>query len=92
MTTTRRLSVLDVERGHLVSSYENCAYNGRDRAALAVDPASPHMAVCAYVNGKGLTMFDLRMPLPLNFFFDVSDLGVLFGSGSLGSISISTLF
>ncbi|KAH9403819.1 hypothetical protein TYRP_015011 [Tyrophagus putrescentiae] len=70
VTTTRRLSVLDVERGHLVSSYENCAYNGRDRAALAVDPASPHMAVCAYVNGKGLTMFDLRMPLPLNFFFD----------------------
>ncbi|KAF8785909.1 uncharacterized protein LOC129959462 isoform X2 [Argiope bruennichi] len=70
-TTARRLAVIDVERGEQVMSYDNCAFNGRDRAALAADPLNPHMAVCSCVNGKGLTIFDLRMPLPLDFVYDL---------------------
>lgn len=30
------------------------------------------MAVSVAVNGKGLTLLDLRMPLPLDFVYDVS--------------------
>jgi hypothetical protein len=70
-TTARRLSVLDVETGQQLMCYDNCAFNGRERAALATDPICPHLAVCSCVNGKGLTLFDLRMPLPLDFIFDV---------------------
>ncbi|XP_054165732.1 uncharacterized protein LOC128963253 [Oppia nitens] len=70
-TTARRLSVLDVETGQQLMCYDNCAFNGRERAALATDPACPHLAVCSCVNGKGLTFFDLRMPLPLDFIFDL---------------------
>jgi hypothetical protein len=47
-------------------------YNGRDRTALAVNLHSgPNLAVCAGVNGKGLALFDLRMPLPLDFVNEV---------------------
>ena len=47
-------------------------YNGRDRTALAVNLHSgPNLAVCACVNGKGLALFDLRMPLPLDFVNEV---------------------
>ncbi|CAN7998334.1 unnamed protein product, partial [Ixodes hexagonus] len=70
-TTARRLAVIDVERGEQVMTYDNCAFNGRDRASLAADPICPNMAVCSCVNGKGLTLFDLRMPLPLDFVYDV---------------------
>ncbi|GIX93492.1 WD_REPEATS_REGION domain-containing protein [Caerostris extrusa] len=70
-TTARRLAVIDVERGEQVMSYDNCAFNGRDRAGLAVDPLCPNMAVCSCINGKGLTLFDLRMPLPLDFVYDL---------------------
>lgn len=38
---------------------------------MACDPRSPHMAVCCSMNGKGLTSFDLRMPLPLDFVQDL---------------------
>lgn len=72
-TTSRRLTVLDVERGEQIVCYDNCAFNGRDnKVPLAADPYCPHFAVCSCVNGKGLTLFDLRMPLPLDFVFDVS--------------------
>ncbi|KAK2186169.1 hypothetical protein NP493_212g06000 [Ridgeia piscesae] len=71
--TARRLVVIDVERGDQELCYDNCAFNGRDRAALAADPVSPNMVVCSYVNGKGLTLFDLRMPIPLDFLYDVHD-------------------
>ena len=70
-TTARRLAVLDVETGQQLMCYDNCAFNGRERAALATDPICPHLAVCSCVNGKGLTLFDLRMPLPLDFIFDL---------------------
>lgn len=70
-TTARRLAVIDVGRGDQLISYDNCAFNGRDRTGLAADPICPNMAVCVCVNGKGLTLFDLRMPLPLDFLYDV---------------------
>lgn len=70
-TTARRLAVIDVERGEHLMSYDNCAFNGRDRTGLAADPICPNMAVCVCVNGKGLTLFDLRMPLPLDFIYDL---------------------
>lgn len=71
-TTAKRLAVVDVERGEQILCYDNCAFSGRDRVPLAADPICPHLAVCSCINGKGLTLFDLRMPLPLDFVFDVS--------------------
>ena len=32
----------------------------------------PNIAACCCVNGRGLSMFDFRMPLPLDFIYDVS--------------------
>ncbi|XP_077496081.1 uncharacterized protein LOC144106982 isoform X2 [Amblyomma americanum] len=72
-TTARRLAVIDVERGEQVMTYDNCAYDTRERASLAADPICPNMAVCSSANGKGLTLFDLRMPLPLDFVYDLHD-------------------
>lgn len=72
-TTARRLAVIDVERGEQVMTYDNCAYDTKDRASLAADPICPNMAVCSSANGKGLTLFDLRMPLPLDFVYDLHD-------------------
>jgi hypothetical protein len=68
----RRVAVVDVERGDQLLAYDNCAFNGRDRTGLATDPVCPNMAVSVAVNGKGLTLLDLRMPLPLDFLYDVS--------------------
>lgn len=70
-TTARRLSVVDVERGQQLVAYDNCAFSGRDRTGLATDPLCPNMAVSVSVNGKGLTLLDLRMPLPLDFVYDL---------------------
>jgi hypothetical protein len=64
--------VVDVERGEQLLAYDNCAFSGRDRTGLAADPVCPNMAVSVAVNGKGLTLLDLRMPLPLDFVYDVS--------------------
>ena len=48
-------------------------YNGPDRTGLAVDAQTgPNIVACCCVNGRGLSMFDLRMPLPLDFIYDVS--------------------
>ena len=48
-------------------------YNGPDRTGLAVDAhTGPNIAACCCVNGRGLSMFDFRMPLPLDFIYDVS--------------------
>lgn len=47
-------------------------YNGPDRTGLAVDiQAGPNIAACCCVNGRGLSIFDLRMPLPLDFIYDL---------------------
>lgn len=70
-TTARRLAVIDISRGEQVLSYDNCAFNGRDRAGLAADPSNPQVVACSCVNGKGLTLFDLRMQLPLDFLYDI---------------------
>uniref|UniRef100_A0A131YP65 Wd40 domain protein n=1 Tax=Rhipicephalus appendiculatus TaxID=34631 RepID=A0A131YP65_RHIAP len=51
-TTARRLAVIDVERGEQVMTYDNCAYDTKDRASLAADPICPNMAVCSSANGK----------------------------------------
>ncbi|XP_075586132.1 uncharacterized protein LOC124490657 [Dermatophagoides farinae] len=70
-TSSRRVSVIDVEHGTPIVCYDSCAYiPSRDRTPLAVDPESPNIAACSYVNGKGVTILDLRMPLPLDFIFD----------------------
>lgn len=71
-TTARRLAVLDVERGEQIQCFDNCAFSAKERVPLATDPGCPHLAVCCNTNGKGLTFFDLRMPLPLDFVPDVS--------------------
>ncbi|KAL7291518.1 guanine nucleotide-binding protein subunit beta-like protein A [Trichogramma pretiosum] len=70
-TNTRKLVVVDVERGEQLLSYDNCAYGGRDRTGLATDPSGPNLAVSVAANGKGLTLVDLRMPLPLDFVYDL---------------------
>ncbi|XP_046408299.1 uncharacterized protein LOC124172844 [Ischnura elegans] len=70
-TTSRRLAVVDVERGEQLLAYDNCAFSGRDRTGLAADPACPNLAVSVAVNGKGFTLLDLRMPLPLDFVYDL---------------------
>ena len=71
-TSSKRISVVDVERGDQVQSFDNCAYPAhRERIPLAVDPICPYIAVCSCVNGRGLSLFDLRMPLPLEFLFEL---------------------
>ena len=73
-TNNKRLTVVDVERGEQIQSYENSAFTGREYGRgipMATDPGSSHMAVCCCVSGKGLTLFDLRMPLPLDFVLDL---------------------
>lgn len=72
-TTARRLAVVDVERGEQLLAYDNCAFGGRERSGLAADPVCPNMAVSVAVNGKGLTLLDLRMPLPLDFVYDLHE-------------------
>lgn len=71
-SNNKKLLVVDVETGAIVQQFENCTYNaGYDRAALAVDPNSATIAASTYINGRGVTYFDLRMPLPFDFHFDV---------------------
>ncbi|XP_063230094.1 uncharacterized protein LOC134535109 [Bacillus rossius redtenbacheri] len=70
-SSARRLTVVDVERGEQLLAYDNCAYGGKDRTGLATDPLCPNMAVSVASNGKGLTLIDLRMPLPLDFVYDL---------------------
>ncbi|GAB6026928.1 hypothetical protein CHUAL_013571 [Chamberlinius hualienensis] len=70
-TGTRRLAVIDVSRGDQLISYDNCAYVSSKRTGIAADPICPNLAVCVCVNGKGMTLFDLRMPLPLDFLYDM---------------------
>ncbi|XP_046744042.1 uncharacterized protein LOC124410006 isoform X2 [Diprion similis] len=70
-TTARRLVVVDVERGEQLLAYDNSAFSGRDRTGLATDPSGPNIAVAVSVNGKGLTLLDLRMPLPLDYIHDL---------------------
>lgn len=71
-TSAKRVAVLDVERGEQIQCFESCVYNGRDmRIPIETDPICPHLAVCAYINGRGLSLFDLRMPLPLDYVNDL---------------------
>lgn len=73
-TNNKKLTVVDVERGEQIQSYENAAFAGREYGRsipMACDPSSSHMAVCCCISGKGLTLFDMRMPLPLDFVLDL---------------------
>jgi len=63
--------VIDAESGELLSSYDNCAYSGKERAPLASDPSNPNLAVCGCTNGKGLITFDLRLENPAHFALNV---------------------
>lgn len=60
--------------GQPIVAYDNCSHSGRDRTGIAADPLCPNMAVTVTVNGRGLTLIDLRMPLPLDFIYDVGSL------------------
>lgn len=71
-TTAKRLAVIDLNQGEQIQVYDNCTFNGRDRAAIAVDPVSPNYVITTCPNGRGVTIIDLRMPLPLDFISDVS--------------------
>ncbi|XP_076068309.1 uncharacterized protein LOC143040770 isoform X3 [Oratosquilla oratoria] len=70
-SVSRRLSVIDTERGETVVGYDNCACATGDRTPIATHPMVPDMVACVTVNGKGITLFDLRMPLPLDFIYDI---------------------
>ncbi|XP_074596164.1 uncharacterized protein LOC141851323 [Brevipalpus obovatus] len=68
---SRRLAVLDVERGNQIQCYENCAYQGRERIALACDPTNPNLAACNCSNGRSVALLDTRMPTVREFLFDL---------------------
>ncbi|RWS01529.1 hypothetical protein B4U79_12775, partial [Dinothrombium tinctorium] len=58
-TTSRRLTVLDVERGEQINCYDNCAFNGRDgKVPLAADPYCPHFAITT-PDGRFLHCFEV---------------------------------
>ncbi|XP_043274005.1 POC1 centriolar protein homolog [Venturia canescens] len=70
-TNSRRLVVIDVERGEQMLAYDNCTFSGRNRTGLATDPSGPNLAISVAPNGRGLTLIDLRMPLPLDLVYDL---------------------
>jgi len=80
VATSRRVTVVDVERGDQILCYENCAFNGKDRVPLVTDPSCPYLAICSGVNGKGFTLLDLRMPIPFDCVYDVSTPFTLFSN------------
>lgn len=72
-SVSRKVVLMDVERGATLLAYDNCASPQESpRQPLATHPALPHLAACPAVNGRGITLLDLRMPLPLDFIYDVS--------------------
>ncbi len=89
-TTAKRMAVIDIEHGEQIQGYDNCTFNGRDRAAIAVDSTSSVYVATTCPNGRwvviakalfeklsnfrssrGITVIDLRVPLPLDFIADV---------------------
>lgn len=63
--------MIDAERCELITSYDNCAYAGKERAPLASDPRNPNLAICGGTDGKGLINFDLRQTKPAGFAHNV---------------------
>jgi WD40 repeat protein len=51
-TTAKRLAVIDIEHGEQIQGYDNCTFNGRDRAAIAVDPTSSYYVATTCPNGR----------------------------------------
>ncbi|CAL4124405.1 unnamed protein product, partial [Meganyctiphanes norvegica] len=87
---SRRASIVDVERGETVLAYDNCTNPNLGRQPLVMHPDLPYLAACATVNGRGITLLDLRMPLPLDFIYDlhegsISELCFLDGSWPWGA-------
>ncbi|KAB7506280.1 hypothetical protein Anas_05794 [Armadillidium nasatum] len=70
---SRRMSLVDVERGEMFVFYENSVCSHSARQPVATHSDSPDLVACVTVNGKGITLFDLRMPLPLDFLVDLYD-------------------
>lgn len=71
-SVSRKVSIVDVERGTPVLAYDNCVSPGEGRQPLVMHPDLPYLAACITVNARGITLLDLRMPLPLDFIYDVS--------------------
>ncbi|KAK7066262.1 hypothetical protein SK128_008406 [Halocaridina rubra] len=70
---SRKVSVIDVERGDPVLTYDSCASPGEGRQPLVMHPDIAYLAACATVNARGITLIDIRMPLPLDFIFDIHE-------------------
>lgn len=71
-SVSRKVSIVDVERGTPVLAYDNCVSPGEGRQPLVMHPGQPYLAACITVNARGITLLDLRMPLPFDFIYDVS--------------------
>lgn len=89
-SVSRKVVLMDVERGATLLAYDNCVSPMEARQPLATHPALPHLAACPAVNSRGITLLDLRMPLPLDFIYDlhedtIHDLFFLDGSWPWGS-------
>ncbi|XP_037784004.1 uncharacterized protein LOC119580129 [Penaeus monodon] len=89
-SVSRKVSIVDVERGTPVLAYDNCVSPGEGRQPLVMHPDLPYLAACITVNARGITLLDLRMPLPLDFIYDlhedsINDLCFLDGSWPWGS-------
>lgn len=61
-----------MERGQELFAYVNCTASGRNRSGLATDPVSPNIAATVSKNGRGITLLDMRMPLPLDYVYEVN--------------------
>lgn len=70
-TTASRLVVIDVESGSQNQTYENCSYSASGKTGLATDPSCWYSAVCVHQSGKGLTLIDLRIGVPVLFTCDL---------------------
>lgn len=71
-SVSRKVNIVDIERGTPLLAYDNCASPLEVRQPLIVHPSLPYLAACTTVNARGITLLDLRMPLPLDFIYDVS--------------------
>lgn len=73
--SSKKLAVLDVETGQATNCYDNCCFGGNSRdfvrLPIATDTRSPFLAVSPYINNRGITIYDTRMPLVYDFICDV---------------------
>ncbi|XP_069169465.1 uncharacterized protein [Procambarus clarkii] len=89
-SVSRKVNIVDIEKGTPLLAYDNCASPVDVRQPLIVHPSLPYLAACTTVNARGITLLDLRMPLPLDFIYDlhedsINDMCFLDGSWPWGS-------